>query len=181
MPNTLSELIRSDHREFRRMFSELRLPATRPLIAPMLVALLGAHARSEEAHVYPALRDRVGAPDAVEHSQEEHVEGDRLAAQLADTPLDDPKFDDILDKLVDSVSHHLEEEEESVLPKLDQLSDADQQSVTESFLKTRAQHLCAGVTDLSKNELRQQAINEGVDQASSMNKEELQESLRASH
>ncbi|HEX5016051.1 MAG TPA: hemerythrin domain-containing protein, partial [Actinomycetes bacterium] len=133
MANTLSALIQADHREFRRMFSELRLPATRPLIAPMLMALLGAHARSEEAHVYPALRERAGAPDAVEHSQEEHVEADRLAAQLAETALDDPKFDDLLEKLVDSVSHHLEEEEETVLPKLDKLSDDEQHSIAEAF------------------------------------------------
>ena len=62
-------------------------------------------------------------------------------------------------QLVDSVSHHLEEEEETVLPKLDKLSDDEQHSIAEAFLETRAEHLCAGVTDLSKEELRQQALH----------------------
>ena len=68
-----------------------------------------------------------------------------------------------------------------MLPKLDQLPRDEQRSLAEAFLASRAEYLCAGVTDLSKDELQQQAVNEGVEGASSMTKSELQGSIRAAH
>src|SRR5262245_32364287 len=158
----VAELIRADHKEFRRLFSELRDQPTRSLVAPVLMALLAAHARAEESYVYPALRGETDGADDVEQSQEEHVEGDRLAARPAHTDFDDPSFDEILHELVESVSHHLREEEESVLPKLDALPSDEQDALAHAFLESRAERLTAGVTDITRDELQRQAANEGL-------------------
>jgi hemerythrin superfamily protein len=179
MRRNVSELIRDDHREFERLFDQLRDPDKRPLQAPMLVALLAAHARAEEAHVYPSLRELTDSGDEVEHSQEEHVEADALAERLVDLDLSDPEFDKILDQLVAAVRHHLEEEEESVLPALDDIPDDHQEALARGFLATRLHHLCFGTIDLTKSELQTQAANEGVAGTSSMTKDELKREVRA--
>ena len=88
----VADYIRTDHREFERIFAALQDPQQRPLLAPVLVNLLAAHARAEEAHIYPALRSETDSKEAVAHSQEEHVEADELAEKLAALQLDDPQF-----------------------------------------------------------------------------------------
>jgi hemerythrin superfamily protein len=55
MSMSVADLIKADHREFERLFAELKTPEQRPLIAPTLVALLAAHARAEEAEVLPKI------------------------------------------------------------------------------------------------------------------------------
>ncbi len=174
----VADYIRTDHREFERIFAALQDPQQRPLLAPVLVNLLAAHARAEEAHIYPALRSETEAGKEVAHSQEEHVAADELAAELAALQLNDPKFDEVLDKLVKSVTHHLEEEEESVLPKLDELSEQRQSELSRAFLELRAQILSSTV-DLTKAELAQQAANEGIQGAGSMSKAELEREVHS--
>ena len=89
----VGDLIRDDHREMRRLFTELESRQSRPLAAPMLLALLAAHSRAEESEVYPALRRDTDAVDAVAHSQHEHAEADRLVEELVREDLDDAGFD----------------------------------------------------------------------------------------
>lgn len=179
METSVSEFIRADHREMERLFGELKDPAKRRLVAPAVVALLAAHSRAEESEVYPAVRHETDAVDEVTHSQEEHARADQLAARLVNTPLDEAIFEATLKDLVDAVSHHIGEEEEQVLPALDGLSTDRQQRLGHRFLAVRAAHLCAGVVDLSRAELKQQAENEGIAGASSMNKADLKEEVTA--
>jgi hemerythrin superfamily protein len=178
MTATVGDLIRADHREFERLFAELKDPMKRPLNAPVLVALLAAHARAEESEVYPALRQEGGAQSEVAHSQEEHAEADELAAKLVTKEIGDSAFDDVLAQLVKSVSHHLEEEEETVLPALDRLPTDTQESLAKGFIEVRAKHLVAGATDLSRVELETQARNEGIENVRSLSKSELAEEVR---
>jgi hemerythrin superfamily protein len=175
----VADLIRADHREFERLFAELSDPDRRPLVAPTLVALLAAHARAEEAEVYPALREHTDRSDKVEHSQEEHAEADQLASQLTDASLASDQFTSTLNDLVKSVRHHIEEEEETVLPGLDELDQAMQQQLATAFLRVRAEHLTAGATELTREELERQARNEGVSGASAMTKDELEREVRS--
>jgi hemerythrin superfamily protein len=72
------ELIMQDHREVERLFQELQnFPDKRPLLTPVLAALLVAHSRAEEAEVYPAAKDEAGDVEDVAHSQEEHTKARR--------------------------------------------------------------------------------------------------------
>lgn len=173
---TVADLIRADHREMERLFSELKSPQRRALTAPTIVALLAAHSRAEESEVYPAVRED-GSADEVAHSQKEHIEADRLAARLADTDLDSDTFQAVLHKLLDAVSHHIEEEESDVLPALDKLPEQTQKRLASAFLRVRAEHLMAGTTSMTRDELQTQARNEGVDGTSSMTKRELADSV----
>ncbi|MDO7866777.1 hemerythrin domain-containing protein [Nocardioides jiangxiensis] len=179
--NDVVELILKDHREVERLFEQLRTdPASRPGTLPVLTTLLFAHSRAEEAEVYPAVADEVGAADHVAHSQEEHVEADELLAALAET---DPEGDDFLpalEKVVKAVSHHIEEEEETVLADMrDGLTVERLAELGDAFLASRAEHLGDQPEDITRDELRQQAANMDVPQPRGATKEELQETLRS--
>lgn len=173
------DLIEQDHQELKRIFNELLTrPEERAANVPVMVTLLTAHSRAEEADVYPAAREAGGA-DEVKHSQEEHLEADRLAAEVAAA---DPESDDFVTKLqalVDAVTHHMEEEESTVLPGMRQRMDADQlASLGEAFLASRKEHLGDQPDDITKDELEQQAENAGKDIRSDASKAEVQEELR---
>lgn len=167
-----------DHREVERLFAELRDPAKRAGLVPVLTTLLTAHSRAEESQVYPAASAEAGIADKVEHSQEEHLLADQLLADLAATDPDGAEFEQVLDKLVEAITHHVEEEESDVLPGLRAGLDEDRlRELGEAFLASRQEHLGEQPTDITKSDLEQQAANVGLTGASAMSKDELQETL----
>lgn len=174
------DLIMADHREVERLFEVLQSqPEQRPIALPTLVALLTAHSRAEEAEVYPAARDEAGETDEVSHSQEEHVEAEQLLERLQTTDPDSPEFESLLKKVVDAVTHHVEEEEATVLPGMRQnLSAARLYELGEAFAASRARHLGDQPGDETRDELLTQARNADVSGASTMTKEELRSELR---
>jgi hemerythrin superfamily protein len=147
MPSTVTmdvvDLIMRDHREVERIFDELRNdPGSRPVLVPVLTVLLTAHSRAEEAAVYPAAAKEAGEVGEVAHSQREHLLADQLVALLADTDPEAAEFDDVLDELVDTVTHHVNEEESRVLPGMKRhLGDSRREELGRAFLDSRAQHL----------------------------------------
>jgi len=177
MPDVV-DLIVQDHRELQRMFEELRSdPSKRKALTPMMSTLLFAHSRAEESEVYPRAR-AAGGEDDVEHSQEEHLQADKLAEQLIALDPESSQFAHVLDELIHAVNHHLEEEEESVLPHMRERMDADElTTLGERFLAARAEHLGDQPDDMTKEQLVQQARNIELDGASDMSKDQLKSEL----
>jgi len=180
MTQDVVDLILHDHREFERLFAILRdQPEQRAAMTPVLTTLLFAHGRAEESVVYPAAISEADEADEVEHSQEEHVEADALMEQLAGKDPDSAEFGDLLEQVVEAVTHHLEEEEESVLPGMrERLSAERLQELGEQFLAVRNELLGGQVEDITKGQLQQQAANMNVPGASGMSKDELKETLQ---
>ncbi|SDO36762.1 hemerythrin domain-containing protein [Lentzea jiangxiensis] len=173
------DLIMQDHREVERLFDELKNhPEKRPLLTPVLCGLLVAHSRAEEAEVYPVAKD-AGGEDEVEHSQEEHAEAEQLLAKLLDTAYDSPQYEKALQEVVDSITHHVEEEEKTVLPGMRQRLSAERRhELGEAFARSRADHLGELPGQATREELLLQAKNMGLDGASSMTKEQLRRELQ---
>lgn len=172
------DLIMQDHRELQRMFEELQSdPSKRKALAPVMSTLLFAHSRAEESEVYPGAR-AAGGEDDVEHSQEEHLVADQLAERLTGLDPESDEFGTVLEELVHAVTHHLEEEEESVLPHMRERMTADQlDDLGEKFLAARAEHLGDQPDDMTRAQLEQQADNIDLEGASSMRKDELKSEL----
>jgi len=181
MPETVVDLIMNDHRHVEQLFDQLANdPATRPNLLPILTTLLTAHSRAEEAEVYPVARDEAGESEEVKHSQEEHLEADQLLKKLAQTSPDSPDFDTVLAQLVEAVTHHIEEEESTVLPGLREgLEEPRLVEVGEAFLTARKQHLGDQPDDMRLIDLRQQAENAEVEGTSGMSKSQLERELRS--
>ncbi|WP_112249264.1 hemerythrin domain-containing protein [Kribbella monticola] len=174
------DLIMQDHREVERLFDELKdNPEKRVGLLPVLTTLLSAHSRAEESEVYPAAAAEAGEADEVAHSQEEHVEADELLAKLAATDPESADFDQALQKVIDAVSHHVEEEETKVLPGMRaNLSDERRQQLGEAFAAARKEHLGDQPDDITREQLLQQARNADVSGVSSLDKDQLQKKLR---
>lgn len=181
MPQDVVDLILNDHREVERLFAQLKdEPATRATVVPVLTTLLTAHSRAEEAEVYPAAREEADAADVVEHSQEEHLLADQVLTRLAAADPTSSEFETVLDELVEAVTHHIEEEESTVLPRLRAgLHAARLTSLGEAFLASREEHLGEQPVDLRREEMVQQATNAGISGASRMSKDELEKALAA--
>lgn len=175
----VGDLIRDDHREMRRLFTELESRQSRPLAAPMLLALLAAHSRAEESEVYPALRRNIDAVGAVAHSQHEHAEADRLVEELVREDLDDAGFHRTLTSLVEAVNHHIAEEEESVLTEADKLPIEQQHALGAAFTAARSAALTSLSDPLTRRQLEQQGRNEGLRGVRSMSRNELTDAVTA--
>ncbi|MFS8099053.1 hemerythrin domain-containing protein [Lentzea alba] len=174
------DLIMQDHREVERLFDELENhPEKRPLLTPVMCGLLVAHSRAEESEVYPVAIKEAGETDEVEHSQEEHAEAERLLAELLDCDWDSPQYVTALKKVVDAVSHHVEEEEKTVLPGMrERLSAERRHQLGERFASSRAEHLGELPGQATREELLTQARNLGVTNAANMTKEQLKRELQ---
>lgn len=175
-------MIMDDHREVERLFEQLKQhPEKRPLLTPTLAMLLTAHSRAEEAEVYPVAREEAGETDEVKHSQQEHAEAEQLLKRLTETDPESRRFDDVLTELVKSVTHHVKEEESTVLPGMRRHMDAARLAeLGRKFAASRAAHLGDRPGEASREELAAQARNMGLSGASTMSKEELAKRLAKS-
>jgi len=182
MPDQLDvvQLIMDDHREVERLFQALRTQKDdRPLLLPQLTSLLIAHSRAEESEVYPAARDEAGETDEVAHSQEEHAEADAMLEEIAALDPGTEAFEQKLEELIEAVTHHVEEEETKVLPGMrERLSAERRDELAQAFSEARTQHLGDRPGGITREELQQQAQNQGVSGTSSMSKSELRDTVQ---
>lgn len=180
MAEDVVDLIMNDHREVERLFAELKsTPQKRASLVPVLTTLLTAHSRAEEAEVYPVAASEGGNPEDVAHSQEEHIAADQLLAKLAETDPDGPQFEPVLQELVDAITHHVGEEEETVLPHMRaSLSSQRLSELGEAFLASRKEHLGEQPEDIRRDELLQQARNADISVGSGATKQQVATTLR---
>lgn len=180
MDTNVVDLIMNDHRELERLFEQLQSqPDKRGGLVPVMITLLTAHSRAEEARVYPAAMD-AGIADDVEHSQKEHLEADQLAAEVAQADPEAADFSEKLNKLIEAVTHHVQEEESTLLPQMrTNMSSSQLDELGRAFLESRREHLGEEPADITKAEMEQQAANAQISGASSMSKAELKDELEA--
>lgn len=180
MTGDVVDLIMQDHREVERLFDELKQhPDKRPLLTPVLAALLTAHSRAEEAEVYPAAKKDAGEVEEIEHSQQEHAQAEQLLVRLTEADPESDEFERLLDELTEAVTHHVHEEESTVLPRMrERLDDRRRAELGQAFAASRAKHLGDRPGEETMRELQQQARNAGLSGAASMTKEELAGQLR---
>jgi hemerythrin superfamily protein len=176
------DLIMDDHREVERLFDQMKSqPDQRPMLVPVVTTLLVAHSRAEESGVYPVARDEAGQADDVAHSQQEHAEAEQLLERLQSLDHSSAEFDSTLEELIEAVTHHVQEEESSVLPGMRQNLTADRLAeLGEAFVTVRATHMGDQPGEATKEELLQQARNAGIGGASSMSRDELKQALTES-
>jgi hemerythrin superfamily protein len=196
MPEDVVALITSDHRELERALELMKKDkSTRPLLLPLALAMLTAHSRAEERHVYPALAEEAGEKGEARHGTEEHREAEELGHRLLPIDPESADFDSALEDFAAAVLHHAQEEEQEVLPALRETLDAERlTALGKAFATKRAEELTGAEPvddDLpssgggeegidggkSKAELYEEARELGVEGRSTMSKEELAEHL----
>ncbi|NIH79471.1 hemerythrin domain-containing protein [Amycolatopsis viridis] len=129
-PDLISVII-SDHRHVERVFTELEAgtgtPEHRRDLADHVIAELVRHSVAEEQFMYPAARKYLENGDQLaDHELEEHAEAEEVMKQLEDVPATDPRFDELMRQLMQDIRHHIEDEEQDLLPKLQAACSAEE-------------------------------------------------------
>ena len=181
--------IKEDHRRMERLFERLRSgDGDRRALVEEVVARLTAHARAEETEVYPEIAMLDPHEEAeVDHAEHEHQEAEHLMKKVANL-VDSPHFEQALTEFVEAVQHHVEEEEQQVLPALEKAVDAATlRQLGQAFERTRSRILrSAGFgtdggaepDERTREELYEMAKQADIPGRSGMNKDQLAEALR---
>jgi hemerythrin superfamily protein len=122
------ELLESQHREVENLFSQIE--ATRDAqekerLFTELADRLAIHSSIEEHHFYPAAKTQQTEEILLE-SLEEHLGVKRVLSDLLDCEVEDETFEAKLKVLKDLVSHHVEEEEGTLFPKVARILDGEE-------------------------------------------------------
>jgi hemerythrin superfamily protein len=124
----LVDFIVADHREVETVFAELEVSGdqrSRRALVEHVIAELVRHSVAEEQYLYPTARKALPDGDEIaDHELEEHAEAEELMKALDGTDVGDPRFDELLGKLMADIRHHLTEEEADLLPRLRSACDA---------------------------------------------------------
>lgn len=120
MSNPIS-LIKSDHRKVIELFDtykSLDASEAKEEIANQIIKQLAIHAKMEEKFFYPRVKEILGTnnPKIVEDALQEHHAAKLLLMELRIMSIKDPKYDSKMQVLEDSVIHHIETEEATLLP-----------------------------------------------------------------
>jgi hemerythrin superfamily protein len=184
------EVIKAQHREVDRLLEQaMSEGGDTAALLRQVGEMLTAHSRAEESFVYPAIAERVPKEgEQVHDSLAEHHHIDQLLEELLAGDPDEPGFDGKLAALVGEIRHHVEEEEEELLPALaEQTSDEDRAAMGARFADETGWTKGAGDTsggsaggdggDLTRDELYEKAKEQDVPGRSSMTKAELEQAV----
>jgi hemerythrin superfamily protein len=119
----LIDVIIEDHRHVQRCFDQLESDdcsqEQRKDLVEHVIAELVRHSVAEEMHMYPAAREAIPDGDRIaDHEIEEHAEAEKVMSDLMGKDPGDPEFDELLRNLISDVRHHIDDEEQDLLPKL---------------------------------------------------------------
>ena len=117
-------LLKDDHKEIRKVFKDFEdagenAKATQGRLVDKMLELLTVHTYIENEVMYPRVRElRPDVEDDVLESYEEHHVADVLCMELAAMSPDDERFVAKTTVLIESVRHHMDEEEQEWFPQV---------------------------------------------------------------
>jgi hemerythrin superfamily protein len=169
---------RNVHR-FEKATADSRITDPTELVGA-IINELGVHTTIEEETFYPAVRELTDQlADVVAEGIQEHHTVNVLADEIAGVEAGSEEWAAKMAVPMESVSHHVEEEENDMLPEVRSATDAAWPSDMAERLETQKKQLRA-VADkmrLSAAELTQLAKNQQIPGRSSMNHDELAASV----
>ena len=114
------EALKNDHRKIKDLLNQLisltNDDSQKDNLVKMIRDELIPHSRAEEMVFYNALRSLDGAKDLIKHSYKEHMEAETLLRSLQIRDKIDVEWKETARKLKVAVEHHIQEEEERVIP-----------------------------------------------------------------
>jgi hemerythrin superfamily protein len=117
-------LLKNDHKTVEKLFKQYeglgeKAFKSRRKVVDQIIAELSTHAAIEEQHFYPAVRAAAEdiEDDVLEGLEEHHIVKWTLS-ELEDLAPDAERFDAKVKVLIESVRHHVEEEEGEMFPKV---------------------------------------------------------------
>jgi hemerythrin superfamily protein len=124
MPDAIV-LLKNDHKAVEKLFKQFEKlgpggsRATKRKLVDQILDELAVHARIEEQHFYPRIRQQVeDVEDIVLEGYEEHHVLEMTMAELRALDPAAENFDAKVKVLIEMVRHHVEEEEQDMFPKV---------------------------------------------------------------
>ncbi|HKP11743.1 MAG TPA: hemerythrin domain-containing protein [Blastocatellia bacterium] len=119
------EMLKQDHQEAAAMMDRIESagegdPSVMTTFNQLKEALT-LHTQIEEKIFYPALRNNDETEDQIEESFEEHQEVKDMLAEMSGLQGGNDEFMSMMSDLRESVEHHVEEEENELFPKAQQI------------------------------------------------------------
>ena len=115
-------LLENDHQEVDELFRRVNLSEKAESIDELtkqIVHDLSVHAAVEEQFVYPLVRAKIDGGNAMaDEAIEEHQQAKRLLADLEKLDAGSADHTKAMQDLIETIRHHVEEEEAEVFPKL---------------------------------------------------------------
>lgn len=178
MPDVV-DLIKAQHRLIDSLLDQAEEAegAERIAVLRKVSDLLKPHSEAEESFVYPSIREHDSSEaDEVKDGTAEHHHIEGVMEELLAEDPDGPGWDGKLAALIGELRHHVEEEEEDLLPVLsEKASDAERAELGARFAEatgSTAEETAAGAT---REELLAKAAEQDVPGRSEMTKEQLAE------
>jgi hemerythrin superfamily protein len=133
------KLILTDHEKMRELFDEFEgteNKRSKARIAREILLELDVHAGIEEEIYYPAVEQALdeSEKEAIAEAEEEHHVVHLLIGELREMSPSDEHFDAKMTVLIENVRHHMEEEEQEMLPKSKEvIDDTERESLGEQM------------------------------------------------
>ena len=178
MPDIV-DVIKSQHRQVEILIARAQDEKEDTLaVLEQIKELLVPHSRAEEAFVYPRIAElQPKDEEEVQDGAAEHHHVESLLQELLAEDPEGPGYDGKLAAMAGELQHHVEEEEEDLLPVLsDKASDEERADMASRFLQETTD-TSPLQTDASKAELYEQAQAADIPGRSQMTKAELAEAL----
>lgn len=132
-------LIKDDHKNLKDLFDEFEITDKsqhKTRIAQNAIKLLKLHAAMEEQIFYPAAREWVEKAYLNEAEEEHHV-AKILVAEIDAIKKDHDLLEAKFTVLAESVRHHIQEEENNILPAMNSANTLDLKVLGKEMLKLR--------------------------------------------
>ena len=146
MPGVIT-LIKDDHTTLESVFKKLEKaePDDIPGLLQQVAELLIPHSKAEEQVVYPAIKTTV--PDEgsdVDDGLAEHQHVEQTLQELLEADPEAPGVDGLIAAMIGEVRHHVEEEEQQILPAFaESASDQQLSDLGDRFTRAKEQALAA--------------------------------------
>lgn len=140
-------LIKEDHKTLESIFKKLEKaePAEASDLLRQVQELLVPHSKAEEQVVYPAIKKAVPKEgEEIDDGLAEHHHVEETLSQLLSEGADAPGADGLIAAMIGEVRHHVEEEEETILPAYSKVaSNAELTELGEQFTAAKEKALAS--------------------------------------
>jgi iron-sulfur cluster repair protein YtfE (RIC family) len=117
------ELLKQDHQKMKGLFKETEEAenSRKKQLFDQINTELEIHAHIEETVFYPAIEEHEALKDMVAEARDEHAEVKTLLQEIEELGSDTESFNSALMELIESVEHHIEEEEGEMFDRVGEL------------------------------------------------------------
>ncbi len=118
------ELLKDDHNKVDRLFQKVKATEEgeeHKELFKKIKAELDAHTHIEEVIFYPRLREEEELEDITLEGIEEHHQAKMFLRELASLSEDSEKFEPKLKVLMEDITHHVQEEQGIMFPKVQKI------------------------------------------------------------